>query len=329
VEHLRVSIRSGRAAIPLVDDLSFELAAGEIVGLVGESGCGKTITAAALLGLAPEPSGRVTIGRMQLDGRDLAHAGEHRWREVRGNRISMIFQDPLTALDPVFTIGAQLREVIRRHQSCSKLAAQERAIHALQSLGLADASRLMQIHPHELSGGMRQRVMIAMAMACQPLVLIADEPNAALDVATQAQILVQLRKLARDTGTAILLITHDLHVVARVCDRAMIMYCGRLAEQGPVASLFANPRHPYTAALLAALPSLQPEGTGPMQPIPGSVPPLHDLPSGCRFRNRCTRADDQCRDAVPGWVDSGPGHGISCHHPLPGYAPGSGRGSSI
>ena len=322
VQNLSVSIDSGHARIPLVDGVSFELAPGEIVGLVGESGCGKTIAASALLGLVPEPSGRVTVDQLLLEGQDLGKADENRWREIRGNRISMIFQDPLAALDPVFTVGAQLREVIRRHQGSSKREANERAAAALQSLGLADAARIARLYPHELSGGMRQRVMIAMAMACKPLVLIADEPNASLDVATQAQILVQLRNLARDTRTAILLITHDLNVVARICDRAMIMYCGRIAEQGPVASLFAQPRHPYTAALMAAIPSLEGESRGSVQPIPGSVPPLDALPSGCRFHDRCAHADEICHVVVPelpslaGAPHGRSSHAFACHHPL-------------
>ena len=323
VENLCVSIAAGHARIPVVDGVSFELAAGEIVGLVGESGCGKTVTATALLGLTPEPSGQMSVGRLLLHGEDLANADEKRWREIRGNRISMVFQDPLAALDPVLTVGAQLREVICRHQRSSRGAANHIAIGALQSLGLADTQRLLQVYPHELSGGMRQRVMIAMAIACKPVVLIADEPNASLDAATQAQILVQLHRLARDTRTAILLITHDLNVVARFCDRALIMYCGRIAEHGPVSSLFDGPRHPYTAGLIAALPRLEPNGTGGVRPIPGSVPPLHALPSGCRFHNRCARADEICREAVPMLSPSAstpgaPGvtHELACHHPL-------------
>jgi len=325
VENLSVSFPAGQTRVAVVDGVSFRLAAGEIVGLAGESGCGKTITAAALLGLSPEPSGRVTIGRLRLSERDLAGADEKTWRQIRGNRISMIFQDPMTALDPVFTIGAQLTEVIHRHRQCTKRLASEKALEALRSLEFADCPRILRSYPHELSGGMRQRVMIAMAMACKPAVLIADEPSASLDAATQAHMLKQLRDLARRTGTAILLITHDLNVVARLCDRAMIMYCGRLAEQGPVDALFANPRHPYTAALLAALPSIRSGGVQPVRPIPGSVPPLQALPSGCRFHNRCMRADAKCRDVVPPWIRSDPaasgkagaGQSWACHHPLP------------
>ena len=329
VENLCVSLEAGQSYAQVVDGVSFELAAGEIVGLVGESGCGKSMAASALLGLRPAHTARVSFERFRLQDLELREADENAWRGIRGNRISMVFQDPLSALDPVFTIGAQIVAVIRRHQHQARRAAEAQALETLQSLGLADVARILSCYPHELSGGMRQRVMIAMAMACRPAVLIADEPNASLDVATQAQILTQLRDLARRTGTAILLITHNLHVVSRVCDRAMIMYCGRLAEQGPVAELFANPRHPYTAALLAALPSIQSDRAQPVRPIPGHVPPLNALPTGCRFHNRCTRADAVCRDVTPSWLQpdrrvfskAGIQQGFACYHPLAAGGP--------
>jgi len=263
---------------------------------------------------------------MLLGEQDLTELDEEGWRRIRGSSISMIFQEPLTALDPVFTIGSQLLEVISRHQRRSRQDARKSAVDMLKAIGAADGERIMHSYPHELSGGMRQRVMIAMAMCCRPRVLIADEPTTALDVTTQAQILQQIRELAMDIGTAVLLITHDLGVVSQACDRALVMYCGRIVEHGSVDALFSRPRHPYTAGLLAALPRLS---TGPVQPvetIPGSVPGLTQLPAGCHFHDRCTRALQVCHEMVPklsATTEAGPAgtppltsHFHACHHPL-------------
>ena len=322
VKELSVSFTPEDRPVAVVDQVSFELAAGEMVGLVGESGCGKSVTGAALLGLAPGPGVRVEAGQLLLGEHDLAALDEAGWRRIRGSSISMIFQEPLTALDPVFTIGSQLIEVIRRHQKINRLDAREAAANLLHAVGFADGERILHSYPHELSGGMRQRVMIAMAMSCRPRVLIADEPTTALDVTTQAQILRLIRELARETGTAVLLITHDLGVVAQTCDRALIMYCGRIVEEGPVDLLFSQPRHPYTAGLLAALPRIT---AGPVQQvvsIPGSVPPLTRLPTGCRFNNRCVHASQRCSGQVPQLLlmdeDAGASraHRCACHHPL-------------
>ena len=324
VDGLSVTFALDDRRVAVVDQVSFDLEAGEIVGLVGESGCGKTTTGAALLGLVPKPAGRVAADQMLLAEQDLMALDEAGWQRIRGSSISMIFQEPLTALDPVFTIGSQLLEVISRHRS--RQDARKLASGMLDTIGVADSQRIMHSYPHELSGGMRQRVLIAMAMCCHPRVLIADEPTTALDVTTQAQILQQIRALARDIGTAVLLITHDLDVVAQACDRALVMYCGRIVEHGPVDALFSQPRHPYTAGLLAALPRLSVGPVLPVETIPGSVPGLAQLPAGCHFHNRCVRALQVCQEQVPrlcAAAQSGPagmqprsGHFHACHHPL-------------
>jgi oligopeptide/dipeptide ABC transporter ATP-binding protein len=319
VKELTVSfpIAGGRAAV--VNGVSFDLGEGEILGLVGESGCGKSVTAAALMGLVPAPAGEVKAKQIALNGHDLATMKESALRSIRGRDISMIFQEPLTALDPVFSIGSQLSEVIRRHQGLGRKQARSASIEMIEAVGIADAGRVIGNYPHQLSGGMRQRVMIAMAMACRPKVLIADEPTTALDVTTQGQVLEQLSELGSQFGTAILFITHDLSVVARICDRAMVMYCGRIVEEAAVEALFARPAHPYTAGLLAAVPEISTGEPRQVQGIPGRVPQPADLPPGCHFSDRCARADDRCRTETPEIKGAGSqsgGHFIACHHPL-------------
>jgi oligopeptide/dipeptide ABC transporter ATP-binding protein len=302
-----------------VDRLSFSLHSGEILGLVGESGCGKSVTAAALMGLVPSPAGIVKADQIMLGDKNLAQLDEAGLRRVRGSEISMIFQQPLTALDPVFSIGSQLSTVIRRHRKESRRQARRSSVEMLERVGMADALRIMQTYPHKLSGGMRQRVMIAMAMACRPRVLIADEPTTALDVTTQAQVLEQLSELGQSFGTAILLITHDLGVVAQACDRALIMYCGRILEEAPVEALFRAPAHPYTAGLLAAVPRISSAEVQRVRAIPGLVPHPAALPDGCHFADRCTRADLQCRTLTPQMQAADGQKSIrqhACHHPL-------------
>jgi len=328
VRDLSVSFVLGDQRTAVVDHVSFDLLAGEIVGLVGESGCGKTMTGAALLGLVPCPPGQVRTKQLRLADQDLTALDEAGWRRIRGGSISMIFQEPLTALDPVFSVGSQMVEVIRRHRRSNLRQARQAAAELLQSIGFADGERVLSSYPHELSGGMRQRVMIAMSMSCQPRVLIADEPTTALDVTTQAQILQQIRTLAVNTGTAVLLITHDLGVVAEACDRAMVMYCGRIVEHGPVEDLFLQPRHPYTAGLLAALPKLSEGSVQPVRTIPGSVPRPGREPPGCRFNNRCARAEQLCLQQEPelsaggalpeAGIDVRDVHWCACYHPLEG-----------
>ena len=328
VRNLNISLRAACEQVQVVDRLSFSLNSGEILGLVGESGCGKSITAAALMGLVPPMAGKSVAEQIQLGETDLAQLDEAGMRRIRGSGISMVFQEPLTALDPVFTIGSQLSTVIRRHRGENRRQARHSSIDMLDRVGMADASRIMKSYPHQLSGGMRQRVMIAMAMACHPTVLIADEPTSALDVTTQTQILEQLSELAQSFGTAILLITHDLGVVAQACDRALVMYCGRIVEEAPVGTLFSEPAHPYTAGLLAAVPRISNGEVQRVRAIPGRVPNPAELPAGCHFADRCSRTDDQCRKQSPelqtinkagDMKDSGQEstHRAACHHPLP------------
>ncbi len=257
IRNLSVSSRRQGSLPAIVDQISFDLNEGEVLAIVGESGCGKTKTAEAIMGLLSGDAWKVQVDAIELDGSNLATLSEAGWKKIRGREISMIFQEPLTALDPVFTAGSQLCSIFGRHRGKARREAREFSIEMLQRVGFADPGQIMQSYPHQLSGGMRQRVMIAMAMACQPRVLIADEPTTALDVTTQAQVLSQLTRLGRESGTSILLITHDLGVVAQYCDRAMVMLDGRIVEQATVEELFARPRHPYTRSLLASVPRVR------------------------------------------------------------------------
>jgi peptide/nickel transport system ATP-binding protein len=318
VQELSVSLRSRGQSLTVVDHLNLDLMPGEIVGLVGESGCGKSMTASALMGMLPTTSATMHAKRMTLGDTDLCGLNEKGWRSIRGDKISMIFQEPMTALDPVFSIGNQMTSIIRRHQGGSRSQARHNALRVLSQVGLSDTDRVFRSYAHELSGGMRQRVLIGMAMSCQPRVLIADEPTTALDVTTQKQILQQIHELAKKSGTAVLLITHDLAVVAEVCDRALVMYCGCIVEQAAVEDLFKSPQHPYTAGLLAALPRLSKGTAKPVKPIPGSVPDLANIPSACRFRDRCPRADDLCRQQTPklSTASASVSHQFRCHHPM-------------
>ncbi len=319
VKNLSVTLQTGLGLAQIVDKISFSLQSGEILGLVGESGCGKSITAAALMGLVSSPAGIVKADQIRLGDKNLTQLDEASLRRVRGSEISMIFQEPLTALDPVFSIGSHLSTIIRRHRGENRRQARRSSVEMLERVGMADADRIMQSYPHQLSGGMRQRVMIAMAMACRPKVLIADEPTTALDVTTQAQVLKQLSELGQSFGTAILLITHDLGVVAQACDRALIMYCGKIVEEAPVEALFRAPTHPYTAGLLAAVPRISSGRVQRVQAIPGLVPHPATLSDGCHFANRCNRADTRCRTLIPDMqtVDrQTKSHFHACHHPL-------------
>jgi peptide/nickel transport system ATP-binding protein len=299
VRNLNVSFKYEGKRVAVVDNISLDLVAGEIVGLVGESGCGKSMTGAALMGLVPHPAGRVTADRMQLQDIDLASLNEAGWRRVRGRLISMVFQEPLIALDPVFTIGNQFTEVIRHKGRITKATATNTAREQLEAVGLADVENLLKSYPHQLSGGMRQRVLLAMAMSSRPRLLIADEPTTALDVTTQAQILMEIRKLAQEAGTAVLLIAHDLGVAAQVCDRIQVMYCGQIVEQGRPTELFSKAKHHYTAGLLAAMPQLSAGPVIPVSSIPGTVPHPSRVPSGCRFSNRCAYSDADCQSESP------------------------------
>ena len=299
VRNLHVSIGS---AADIVKNLSFDIRPGEIVGLVGESGCGKTMTALTVMGLqALLPSSRVE-GQIFFEGQDLLKLRRRNLRRLTGDRISMIFQEPMSALDPVFTIGQQISETILAHQSISEAAAREKALAALAQVEIPDPVRRFDSYPHELSGGMRQRAMIAMAIVCEPRLLIADEPTTALDVTIQAQIIDLLRGLCSRIGMAMLLVTHDLGLVAQNCERVMTMYAGELVEEGPTAAILTRPGHPYTSGLLRAIPALA-RRKAPLVTIPGRVPRPGEMPSGCRFAPRCTHAAAPC--AVPQTMRAG------------------------
>ena len=318
VSDLSVTFRSPGGAGPAVDKISFDLRAGEIVGLVGESGCGKSVTALALLGLIPAARAAVTAASLQLAGRDLPGLPEKSMRSVRGGEIAMIFQEPAAALDPVFTIGRQISNVIRRHRGVKADAAHRQALQALEQGGFPEPEQIYRAYPHHLSGGMQQLAMIAMAIAVRPRVLIADEPTTALDVTTQALVLERLRGLRDSADTAILLVSHDLGVVANSCSRVLVMYCGRILEQARYETLYTNPRHPYTAGLLASVPRIR-KGSAAgtralLAPIPGQVPALTALPAGCHFAPRCVHADELCRTQTPA-LESRENSLVACHHP--------------
>ena len=316
IEDLVVEFAGDSGLVHAVDRLSLRIEPGEIVGLVGESGCGKSVTALALLGLVPSPPGRVSASRLMFDGLDLLQQSEAEMRRVRGAGIAMIFQEPMTALDPVFTVASQMTAVLRRQRGLDKEQARRAAAEWLERVGISEPDKRLDDYPHQLSGGMRQRVMIAMALACQPRLLIADEPTTAVDVTTQAQVLDLMQALVRDTGTALILITHDLGVVAETCRRACVMYCGKLVEDAPVETLFDSPRHPYTAGLIASVPRLRDEKLGRLPTIPGLVPDAARLPSGCRFRDRCHNAQPRCAEASPELRGLGPTR-AACYYPEP------------
>ncbi len=300
-----------RAKVPIVEDLSFALSPGEIFALVGESGCGKSLTGLAIMGLLPPGLG-VFSGEIIFRGRDLRRLSAQERRKLRGREVAMIFQDPMTALNPVFTIGEQIKEVLVLHRGFSEAKALAEAEVLLRQVGIPAARERLRSYPHELSGGMRQRVMIAMALAGEPALLIADEPTTALDVTIQAQILDLLREIRDQRGLTVLLISHDLGVVAETAERAAVMYAGRLVEQAPVPVLFGEPRHPYTKALLAALPR---PGVKRLSALPGRVPPPGARPSGCKFNERCPKARKRCRQEEPRGVEIAPGHWVRCFYP--------------
>jgi peptide/nickel transport system ATP-binding protein len=299
----------------VVDRVSFAVAPGETLGLVGESGCGKTVTALAVMGLLPRPAGVVESGKILLSGHDLARFTPGEMRDVRGRRIAMIFQEPMTALNPVHPIGRQLVESLRLYEPrAEQEALRKRAVELLEQVGIPAPAQRLKDYPHQLSGGMRQRVMIAMAIAGNPHLLIADEPSTALDVTVQAQILELLRRLQREHGMAMLFITHDLGVVAELCDDVLVMYAGRVAEHAPVHELFAAPRHPYTRGLIQSVPLPDTIAKTDLPAIPGVVPALANMPAGCRFANRCRYATEQSRTVVPQLESCGPGHEVACHN---------------
>jgi peptide/nickel transport system ATP-binding protein len=316
VDNLQTHFRTPDGVNRAVDGVSFHVEEGETLAIVGESGCGKSVTAMSILRLVPEPPGRIA-GAIRFEGRDLLTLDDRAMRDIRGNDISMIFQEPMTSLNPVLSIGRQLGETLRLHQGLDSGAAQRRAVEMLTLVGIAEPVRRLAEYPHQMSGGMRQRVMIAMALACNPKLLIADEPTTALDVTIQAQILDLMAELKRRVGAAIVLITHDFGVVAEVAERVMVMYAGRKVEEALVAALFRTPRHPYTQGLLGAVPklgsSLLRDDTR-LAEIPGSVPSLKQRIAGCVFAGRCPRVTELCRQVAPALEPKAPGHFVACHY---------------
>ena len=317
VSHLDVRFATARGELSAVHDLSFSVAAGETLAIVGESGCGKSVTSMSILRLVPAPPGRVR-GEIRFDGRDLLRLAERDMRALRGKDIGMIFQEPMTSLNPVLTVGRQIGETLRLHEGLSAHAAAARAVDMLALVGIPEPARRVREYPHQLSGGMRQRVMIAIALACTPRLLIADEPTTALDVTIQAQILDLMRDLKSRVGAAIMLITHDLGVVAEMAQRVVVMYAGRKVEEAPVAELYAAPLHPYTRGLLGAVPrlgsSLHDAPRARLAEIPGQVPGLFGTVVGCTFAGRCPLVSELCRREAPPIVPHAPAHLVACHH---------------
>lgn len=311
VRDLQVHFHTDEGVVPAVDGISFSVNAGETLGIVGESGCGKSQTSLAIMGLIPIPPGKIKDGQVIFKGQDLLKKSEKEMRQIRGNEISMIFQEPMTSLNPVFTIGDQIMEAIILHQKASKQEARQKAAEMLRLVGIPSPEKRLDEYPHQLSGGMRQRVMIAMALSCNPSLLIADEPTTALDVTIQAQILDLMRSLKEDIGMGIMLITHDMGVIAEMADNVVVMYAGKVVEQAAVNDIFANPMHPYTLGLLGSIPKLH-QVTERLEAIPGVVPNPYHMPTGCRFNPRCDHAKDICREREPELVEYEDGHQAAC-----------------
>jgi oligopeptide/dipeptide ABC transporter ATP-binding protein len=310
VEQLSVSIGPTR---PL-DDVGFALAQGEILGVVGESGAGKSLTAMAVMGLLPLIGGRIDGGAVRFDGIDLARLPEEAYRELRGQRIALIMQNPMTSLDPITRVGDQIDQVSRLHRKLDRAAARARSIELMGQLKIPEPAAVHDLYPHQLSGGMKQRAVIAMALAGDPDLIVADEPTTALDVTVQAQIIQLLVDLVRERGLSLMLITHDMGVVAQACDRVAVMYAGRVVERGPVQAIFAEPRHHYTRALIGCIPRAG-MAPGALKGIPGTVPSVSRYPGGCRFHPRCPRAESPCRETVPEFSGGATGDGHACHFP--------------
>jgi peptide/nickel transport system ATP-binding protein len=313
VQNLRTNFHTEFGLIRAVDGISFSMGSGETIGIVGESGCGKSVTARSIMRLIPQPPGEIESGEIIFEGINLLKLPQAEMRKVRGNKISMIFQDPMTSLNPVFKIGKQISEVIKLHQGISKKAALEKSIEMLRIVGIPSPAKRVVDYPHQLSGGMRQRVMIAMALSCRPKLMIADEPTTALDVTIQAQILNLMQELKEETGASIILITHNLGIVAEMAQGIIVMYAGRIFEHAAVKNLFRKHYHPYTENLLKAIPKFHETNEGKrLHVIPGIVPSLLDLPKGCKLSNRCDRAFDKCFEEEPGLIEVEPGHTARC-----------------
>lgn len=317
VKNLKVGFQTDDGPVVAIDDISFSLKEGQTLGIVGESGCGKSVTSLSIMRLIPSPPGVVHGGEILYQGNDLLKLPEESMRKIRGNEISMIFQEPMTSLNPVFTVGDQISESIILHQRLNRIQARKKAIEMLELVGIPEPQTRVDDYPHQMSGGMRQRVMIAIALSCNPKVLIADEPTTALDVTIQAQILELIRKLQKELGMAMILITHDLGVVAEVCDEVAVMYAGKIIEYGSADNIFYTPKHRYTKGLLDSIPHFD---TGHklkrLVTIPGMVPSLHSLPKACRFAERCTAVQEHCKQEYPSMNQYGAGHKAACFHPV-------------
>ena len=312
VRQLVTEFSTDEGTVRAVDGVSFDLPTGGTLGIVGESGCGKSVTALSIMGLLPQPNGRIASGEVVYEGENLAMASEVRRQAIRGAEVSMIFQEPMTALNPVHTIGRQLTEVVALHTNQSAAEQISTATDMLARVGIPEPAIRMTEYPHQLSGGMRQRVVIAIALICQPNLVIADEPTTALDVTIQAQILELIRTLQNDTGMAMIMITHDLGVIAETCEQVVVMYAGQVGEQGTVFDIFDSPKHPYTRGLLASIPTLDNQPKTPLEIIPGMVPSLHELPKACRFANRCTFAEARCEIEAPPIEVLSSSHQVRC-----------------
>jgi len=314
IENLSTHFETARGSVKAVDGVDLRLNEGDTLGIVGESGCGKTVLALSILRLVPRPPGRIVSGRILFEGQDLLALSEEQMRRVRGKRISMIFQEPMTSLNPVFRIGDQVAETLRLHEGLSARDAHERAVEMLRLVGIPAPEQRVRDYPHQMSGGMRQRVMIAMALSCRPRLMLADEPTTALDVTIQAQILELIQGIKQEVGTSVILITHDLGVIAEAAQHAAVMYAGWVVEQGPVGTIFSTPLHPYTVGLMHSIPRIGQGhgGDGYLSVIPGTIPDLLELPSGCKFRDRCSRAMPVCAERQPELVEKTPGHFVRC-----------------
>jgi len=315
IRDLVVEFKTEKGVIRALDGVSFNVMPGEALGIVGESGCGKSVTALSILKLIPNPPGRIAGGTIELDGVEVVSEPEDRMRKVRGELASMIFQEPMTALNPVYSIGSQMVEIIRVHQKVSKAEARQQAIDMLKTVNIESPEKRIDQYPHELSGGMRQRVMIAMALSCSPKLLIADEPTTALDVTVQAQVMDEIKRLQQEMHMGLILITHDLGVIAETCSRVVVMYCGKIIEIADTKELYKNPRHPYTLGLLESIPRVRSEKLKTLPTIKGMVPDLSDLPTGCRYADRCPKVEARCREEEPHLEDMEGGGQVACFRP--------------
>ena len=314
IENLSTHFETARGTVKAVDGVDLRLNEGDTLGIAGESGCGKTVLALSVMRLIPRPPGRIVSGRVLFEGQDLMALPDEEMRRVRGKRISMIFQEPMTSLNPVFRIGDQIAETLRLHEGLSASEAHNRAVEMLRLVGIPAPEARAMDYPHQMSGGMRQRVMIAMALSCRPRLMLADEPTTALDVTIQAQILELIQELKREVGTSVILITHDLGVIAEAAQYAAVMYAGWVVEQGPVDSIFSAPLHPYTVGLMNSIPRIGRghSGEGYLNVIPGTIPDLLELPSGCKFRDRCPRVMPVCAEKIPELLEKTSGHFVRC-----------------